>query len=180
MASLIIGRIGLIRRITSSAVRPVQRQRPFAIRITGAAPELGAALLALPGDAQHHRPPALRAARKISISPIGRIRPIHPLSMRQPRGRKLFGVASALDELPLQPHELLVEQVVRLVDQAQERIRHHRRVVVLQLRRVEGTAGASAFIRRIGQIGRIRRIGPIPKIRPIRLIEPILLNNKNP
>ena len=54
----------------------------------------------------------------------------------QPRSRKPLAVTAAFNELPLQPLDLPVEQIVRLVDQADQRVSNHRRVVVVKPLRV--------------------------------------------
>src|ERR1035437_5469001 len=104
----------------------------LAVRVGGAAPELGARVLPLTGGAERHELPAKRALREILIGPISRISPISFSSLRDPCGGELLGVAAALDEIPLQGDELLVQQVVRLVDQAKQSVRHHCGVLVLQ------------------------------------------------
>lgn len=45
---------------------------------------------------------------------------------------RLFTIAPALDELLLQRTDLLVQQVIRLMDQADESVNHDLRIAVLQ------------------------------------------------
>jgi hypothetical protein len=110
-------------------------------------------------SAQGHRLSANRAVRnRFSqlIRPIGRIGPISPIllpPLLNPRGRQTLAVTAPLDELTFQSGNLPVEQVIGLMNQADDRIGDHSRVAVGQPRRV-------SF--RISPIGRINPINPRP------------------
>jgi hypothetical protein len=94
------------------------------------------------------------------IHPTRSIRPIAlPRSLRNPRRRQLLTIAAVLHEIAFQPGDLTVEQIVRLVDQADKCIGDHRGVGVLEPPR--------------RPLILLRSIRPISLIRPIRPIRPI-------
>ena len=104
-----------------------QIDRAVAVGVGGATPELAAGIPAGAGGAQGHRLAALWAGgngiRRISL--IGPIRGILSSSRcpcGQARGGELLGVAAVLDERALERGELPVEEVVGLVDEADERL----------------------------------------------------------
>jgi len=121
----------------------------LAVRVGGAAPETGAGARALPGGAQHHPPAAPGAgwSRIRRISLIGQIRLNRP--RLQSCGAQLLAVAAGLDEPLLERANSLVQKVVGLVDQTDQRVGNHGRIAVLKPPRVG--------LRRIGPIDRISR-----------------------
>ncbi len=77
----------------------------------------------------------------------------------QPRRGKPLAVAALFDELPLQPADLAVEQIVGLVNQTDHRVGNYRRLAVFE------PPGVVHFM--------VRHIGLIRPISLIRLIRPI-------
>lgn len=77
---------------------------------------------------------------------IGRLRRIGPIlgALRDPCRCQLLRVAAALDEILLQGDDLLVQQIVRLVDQAQQGVGADGGVFMLQPGGVEISAGVVA------------------------------------
>ena len=88
---------------------------------------------------------AIRPIRLISL--IGPISGLLPLA--QAFGGELLGVAAVLDEGLLQGGDLPVEQVVRLVDEADKGVGSHRGVGVIEPAGVERVA---LVVGKIGQI----------------------------
>ncbi len=82
------------------------------------------------------------------------------LSFDQPSGCKLLAVAAALDKRYLQGGNLPVEQVIGLVDQADQRIGSQGGVVVFEPVRLERPALL------ICQRGKVRRISMIRSALP--------------
>jgi len=78
-----------------------------------------------------------------------------PGPLREPRRREMFAVTTLVDEVALQRGDLLIEQVVGLVDQADHRVGDHRRVDMAQ------PCGISRGIGRIGRICPIHRLRPV-------------------
>ncbi len=131
----------------------------LAVGVGGAAPELVALFGALAGGAERHQLAAFRAFGWLGIGPIGligRIGPIGPIlftTMGDSGGGELFGDAAAFDEVALQADELLVEQVVGLVDQADQRVGDDRRFFMGEVGLVERPTGAVSGVFGIGQRG---------------------------
>jgi hypothetical protein len=105
------------------------------------------------GGAQRHGLAALGTAGD-GIRPIGRIGRIAAAAPLQAGGGELLGVAALLDEGLLEGGELLVEQVVGLVNEADDGVGAHGGVGVLEPAGVEGVQGAALGLG-------IRRIRPI-------------------
>lgn len=129
-----------------------------AFRILRAAPELEARLRPSLGGAQRHQLPAKRATRNQIrvIRPIGRIRlirriPAHP-PLVEPGGGQLLRVSALLNEGLLQRGDLLIQQVVRLMDQADDGIRPHGGILMIQPGSIKRVAPQIGLIRPIGRI----------------------------
>ena len=75
-----------------------------------------------------------------------------------PRGGKLFAVAATLDELLLKLLKLAVQQLVGLMNQADDRVGSGFRRLAFDERAVGTVRGRRCFI---GPIGRISLIGPM-------------------
>ena len=123
------------------------------------------------GGAKDERRAALGAGRD-RIGPIGLIRPIGRIAAQLRRGRalgeagggELFAVTAAFDKALFEGGNLVIEEEVSLVDQADERVGANGGIGVVEPLGVEGVAlliGEGGEIRPIGPIRRIRRIGRI-------------------
>jgi hypothetical protein len=65
------------------------------------------------------------------IRQIGPIRPMKATTLLHPCRCQLFAVAAFVDKRTLQPGNLLIQQIIGLVDQADERIGDHCGVLVV-------------------------------------------------
>ena len=137
----------------------------FAIGVGGAAPELRAAVFSLTRFAQCHELAAKRAGGELVVRRIrlaGRICRIGPiiflaLALGDAGGGELFGKAATLDEILLQTDELLVEQVVRLVDEAQQGVGPDRGFFMFQPPGVKRPPGIVAGVE--GSVGSLESLG---------------------
>jgi hypothetical protein len=130
----------------------------FAVGVAGAAPELVAGVFPSLGGAQGHGFAAPRALG----DEVGRIGRIGRITVRAPGescGGQLFGVAALLDERLLERADLLVEQVVGLVNQADDGVGADAGLGLVEPGGVEGMKGAAAGLR-IARVRRIRLITP--------------------
>src|SRR5579884_4070247 len=133
----------------------LQLHGSVALGVGRASPELPAGILAGLGCAQDGGLAALRAGGNVirRISRSGRMELLlFALTLRQARGSKLLAVAATANKLLFQRGNLLVEQVVGLVNQANQGIGAHRGIGMLEPRSVERPA---LMIRQISQIRRI-------------------------
>lgn len=126
----------------------------FAVGVVGATPEWIAGVLSRSRGAQGHGGTALRTARD-GDGPTGRLRRTGRISLGaaafafgEAGGGQLLGVAAVFDEGALESADLLVEEVVGLVNEAEGGIGPDRRVFVVQ------PAGVERAALRIGEIGR--------------------------
>ena len=159
----LISRIGPVCRISS----PIQGPSSFAVGVADASPEPGARVLSLFCNPLLHQPAASRtdrsrfcAGRISRIGPIRRIRRIKRLipPFSQASRRELFTVASFLDNGTFQRCNLLVQEVVSLVNQTDQRVCHNAWIVIFKPLGIPRPTPPVYFF------GRIRRISPIRRI----------------
>lgn len=123
--------------------------RPLALRVAATAPELAACVAALPGGAQAHGFVALGA--------VGRFGGGHhraallAVALGEARGGELFPVTTILDDVLLQARHQAVQQVVGLVDQADQAVGAFSGIFMVQ----------PTGIIRVGQLSVIGHIGHV-------------------
>jgi hypothetical protein len=91
-------------------------------------------VLTLARRAQHHRCAAQWAGGRLLCRLLVTIRRLNPLLLPAfciPCRSKSLAIPAGSDELPFERRDLLIQQVVRLVDQTDERIGNDRGVLVL-------------------------------------------------
>ena len=76
-------------------------------------------------------------SREAGVCAIGRVWQIlSSLTLRDPRGCQALAVPSLVNERMLERCNLMIEQIVRLMNEANHGVRHHRRILMVQPRGV--------------------------------------------